>query len=189
MDGQGGGVSLGVGIATTGAVGIVTVTVGGSEYIIPPTVTFTSAPAGGVTAIGTAILVDGAVDRILTTNAGFGYTVAPTVTVGAAGTVGVGTFSYGMILTGSLSSTTAYATSWDATTNTLLAKGLTGKFSVGELIVGTAKTTGQTIAYRLNSINYDDDETNLDSYGDNVSFQSEGDAILDFTEKNPFGEA
>ena len=189
VDGQGGGVSLGVGIATTGAVGIVTVTVGGSEYIIPPTVTFTSAPTGGVTAIGTAILVDGAVDRILTTNAGFGYTVAPTVTVGTAGTVGVGTFSYGMILTGSLSSTTAYATSWDATTNTLLAKGLTGKFSVGELIVGTAKTTGETIAYRLNSINYDDDETNLDSYGDNVSFQSEGDAILDFTEKNPFGEA
>ena len=101
----------------------------------------------------------------------------------------MGTFSYGMILTGSASSTTAYATSWDATTNTLLAKDLTGKFSIGELIVGTAKTTGETIAYRLNSINYNDDETNLDSYGDNVSFQSEGDSVLDFTEKNPFGEA
>ena len=189
VDGQGGGVSLGVGIATTGAVGIVTVTVGGEGYILPPPITFTSAPSGGVTAIGTAILVDGRVDRIITTNAGFGYTVAPTVSVGVAGTVGVGTFKYGMILTGSASSTTAYAGTWDATTGTLTAKDLTGKFSIGELIVGTAKTTGETIAYRLNSINYDDDETNLDSYGDNVSFQSEGDAILDFTEKNPFGEA
>lgn len=189
VDGQGGGVSLGVGIATTGAVGIVTVTVGGEGYILPPTITFTSAPSGGVTAIGTAILVNGVVDNIVTTNAGYGYTVAPLITVGAAGTVGVGTFKYGMILTGSASSTTAYATSWDATTNTLLAKDLTGKFSVGELIVGTAKTTGETIAYRLNSINYNDDETNIDSYGDNISFQSEGDSILDFTEKNPFGEA
>ena len=189
VDGQGGGVSLGVGIATTGAVGIVTVTVGGEGYILPPPITFTSAPSGGVTAIGTAILVNGVVDRIITTNAGFGYTVAPTVSVGVAGTVGVGTFKYGMILSGSESSTTAYAGTWDATTGTLTAKDLTGRFSIGELIVGTAKTTGETIAYRLNSINYDDDETNLDSYGDNVSFQSEGDAILDFTEKNPFGEA
>ena len=189
VDGQGGGVSLGVGIATTGAVGIVTVTFKGSDYILPPPITFTSAPSGGVTAIGTAILVDGKVDRIITTNAGYGYTVAPTVSVGVAGTVGVGTFKYGMILTGSESLTTAYAGTWDAITGTLTAKDLTGKFSIGELIVGTAKTTGETIAYRLNSINYNDDETNLDSYGDNVSFQSEGDAILDFTEKNPFGEA
>jgi hypothetical protein len=189
VDGLGGGVSLGVGIATTGAVGIITVTNKGYDYIVPPTVTFTSAPSGGVTAIGTAILVDGRVDRIITTNAGYGYTLAPTVTVGAAGTVGIGTFKYGMILTGKSSSTTAYATSWDATTGTLTAKDLTGRFSIGELIVGTAKTTGETIAYRLNSIDYNDDETNVDSYADNVSFQSEGDAILDFTEKNPFGEA
>ena len=189
VDGLGRGVSLGVGIGTTGSVGIITVTGGGSDYIVPPTVTFTSAPTGGVTAIGTAILVNGKVDRIVTTNAGYGYTIAPTVSVGAAGTVGVGTFKYGDTIVGSLSSTTAYATSWDAVTKTLLAKDLSGRFSVGELIVGTAKTTGDTIAYRLNSINYNDDETNLDSYGDNVSFQSEGDSILDFTEKNPFGEA
>ena len=189
VDGKGSGVSLGVGIATTGAVGIITVTNKGFDYIVPPPVTFTSAPSGGVTAIGTAILVDGRVDRIITTNAGYGYTLAPTVTVGAAGTVGIGTFKYGMILTGKSSSTTAYATSWNAVTGTLTAKDLTGKFSIGELIVGTAKTTGETIAYRLNSIDYNDDETNLDSYADNVSFQSEGDAILDFTEKNPFGEA
>ena len=189
VNGQGGGVSLGVGIATTGAVGIVTVTLKGSDYVVPPTVTFTSAPSGGVTAIGTAILVDGKVDKIVTTNAGYGYTQTPSVIVGAAGTVGVGTYRYGMILTGKSSNTTAYATSWNATTGTLTAKDLTGRFSIGELIVGTAKTTGETIAYRLNSIDYNDDETNLDSYGDNVSFQSEGDSILDFTEKNPFGEA
>ena len=189
VDGQGGGVSVGAGIATTGAVGIVTMTLKGSDYIVPPTITFTSAPSGGVTAIGTAILVDGKVDQIITTNAGYGYTLAPTITVGAAGTVGVGTFAYGMVITGKASSTTAYATSWDATNGTLLAKDLTGKFTVGELIVGTATTTGESIAYRLNSINYNDDETNIDSYGDNVSFQSESDSILDFTEKNPFGEA
>ena len=189
VDGQGGGVSIGVGIATTGAVGIVTVTQRGFEYIVPPTITFTEAPAGGVTAIGTATLIDGRLDRIITTNAGFGYTIAPSVTVGAAGTVGVGTFTYGMDISGKRTGSTAYATSWDATTGTLTAKDITGRFSVGELIVGTAKSTGETIAYRLNSIDYNDNEVNLDSYGDNVSFQAESDAILDFTEKNPFGEA
>ena len=189
VDGQGGGVSLGVGIATTGAVGIITMTQQGSEYVVPPTITFSAAPSGGVTAIGTAILTDGQVTQIVTTNAGYGYTLAPTITVGAAGTVGVGTFKYGMVITGKATSTTAYATSWDATNNTLTAKDITGKFAVGELIVGTATTTGESIAYRLNSINYNDDETNLDSYGDNVTIQSESDGILDFTEKNPFGEA
>tara|TARA_R100001510_G_C7642640_1_gene200201 strand:+ start:61 stop:1470 length:1410 start_codon:yes stop_codon:yes gene_type:complete len=189
VDGNGGRVSIGVGIATTGAVGIITVSNAGEGYILPPTITFTSAPSGGVTAIGTAILVDDKLSAIQVTNAGFGYTVPPVITVGVAGTIGIGTFTYGMDITGKRTGSTAYATNWNAVTNTLLAKDITGKFSPGELIVGTSRTTSESIAYRLNSIDYNDAEVDLDSYGDNVSIQTESDGILDFTEQNPFGEA
>ena len=184
-DGKGSGASVQVGIATTGAVGIITITNRGTDYTLPPTVTFSAPPAGGVTAIGTATLQgDGKISTIYVTNAGYGYTQSPTITVGAAGTVGVGTFNYGDGIRGVSTGTTAYATYWNLPTRTLKAKSLTGRFAVGEIIVGTAATTGETIAYTLNSINYDDD----DAYEDNQEIQSEANDILDFSEENPFGE-
>ena len=184
-DGKGSGIQLQVGIATTGAVGIVTLTNQGDGYIVPPIVSFSAPPAGGVSAAGTALLQgDGKLTQIQITNAGYGYVSVPTITVGSAGTVGVGTFFNGNTIRGVSSGTTAYATTWNKPTGKLTAKDLTGKFQIGELIVGTAKTTSETIAYRLNNVNYDDD----DAYEDNQEIETEADAILDFTEQNPFGE-
>jgi hypothetical protein len=184
-DGKGSNVAVQVGIATTGAVGIITLTNQGTDYVLPPNITFSDPPAGGVTAIGTALLQgDGKIAQIQVTNAGHGYTTAPTITVGSAGTVGVGTFFYGDMIRGVSTGTTAYATSWNKPTGKLTANNLTGRFGIGELIVGTARTTGETVAYRLNSINYDDD----DAFEDNQEIESAADAILDFTEQNPFGE-
>ena len=184
-DGKGSNVAVQVGIATTGAVGIITLTNRGSDYVVPPTITFSSPPAGGVTAIGTALLQgDGKLSAIQITNAGYGYTTAPSITVGSAGTVGVGTFFYGDMIRGVSTGTTAYATSWNKPTGKLTAKDLTGRFGIGELIVGTARSTGETVAYRLNSVNYDDD----DAFEDNQEIQAAADDILDFTEQNPFGE-
>ena len=48
-----------------------------------------------------------------------------------------------------------------------------------------SSTVNSLIGSATGSINND----TSGSYGDNNSFQSEGDSILDFTEKNPFGEA
>ena len=184
-DGKGSGIQLQVGIATTGAVGIITLTSKGDGYIVPPIISFSAPPAGGVSAAGTALLQgDGKLAQIQITNAGYGYASAPTITVGAAGTVGVGTFFNGDTIRGVSSGTTAYATTWNKPTGKLTAKNLTGKFQIGELIVGTAKSTGETVAYRLNNVNYDDD----DAYEDNQEIETEADAILDFTEQNPFGE-
>ena len=64
-------------------------------------------------------------------------------------------------------------------------KDLTGKFTPNEILVGYARATTDTNAYRINTINYDDDTA---TYDQNVDFQSSGDSILDFTEQNPFGE-
>ena len=182
-DGNGGGVSIGVGIATTGAVGIVTITSGGTDYNIQPTITFSAAPSGGVTAIGTAIISNRSLTAIQVTNAGYGYTLSPSITVGAAGTIGIGTFHYGDTIKGTDTETTAYATSWDVSTGKLTAKNLTGKFAINEVL--TTVGVAITASYRINSVNYDDD----DAFEDNQEIQIESDGILDFTEQNPFGEA
>ena len=113
------------------------------------------------------------------TNAGSGYVSVPNITVSAAGTIGVGTFSFGEIITGQSSLSTAFVTSWNAPSLTLTARNLAGDFSVGELIVDNEGS-----AYRLHSIDYDDNDAN--NSGDDI--QVEADSILNFTEKNPFGE-
>lgn len=183
-DGKGSNVRVQVGIATTGAVGIITISSAGSDYLVPPPITFSAPPAGGVTAIGTATVSDGEITAINVTNAGYGYTVAPSITVGAAGTIGIGTFFNGDTIRGVSSGTTAYSTTWNVVTGKLTAKDLTGKFQPGEVIVGTSRSTGESVAYRLNSVNYDDD----DKFEDNQEIESAADDILDFTEQNPFGE-
>ena len=115
-------------------------------------------------------------------SAGHGYTSAPVITVGAANTFGSGTFKYGQIITGESSLTTAFVTDWDTATNTLLARNLSGNFAVGENISNIGFGTAQ---YALDSIDYDDD----DAYnsGDEIETRSDS-SILDFTERNPFGE-
>ena len=181
-DGQGTGASAIAGIGTVGSIGVITLTSGGQQYSVPPTVTFTSAPAGGQTAIATAFIntTTRVVSDIQVTNSGFGYTVAPTITIGAGSTVGVGTFQYGDVITGSSSLTTAFVTKWDKPTGTLLARNLSDIFAVGETIYSS---TGA--AYILNSIDYDDDD--VVNTGDEIQTFSDT-SILDFTEQNPFGE-
>ena len=73
-------------------------------------------------------------------------------------------------------------TKWNTETNTLLARNLSGNFAVGENIVNVGYGTA---VYSLDSINYDDDDAfNTGDEIQNLSSTS----ILDFTERNPFGE-
>ena len=68
----------------------VTVTSGGSGYVMPPSLLFSPPPTGGLQATGYAVVTAGAVTSVVMTNQGAGYTSAPTVTcttsVGEAGT-------------------------------------------------------------------------------------------------------
>jgi hypothetical protein len=59
----------------------VTVTAGGSGYVIPPIVTFAPPAPGGLLATGYAVLTAGVVTSVVVTNQGAGYVAAPTVTV------------------------------------------------------------------------------------------------------------
>lgn len=180
-DGNGIGGAAQVSISTTGGVGVVTVTSGGSEYVVPPTITFSAPPGAGHTAKGYGVLgANRNLESIRITDAGSGYTTVPTIQVSAAGTVGVGTFSYGEVITGQSTLSTAFVTSWNASSLTLTARNISNDFQVGELIVDNEGS-----AYRLNTIDYDDTEDEFNT-GDVIQIESDG--ILDFTEKNPFGE-
>jgi uncharacterized repeat protein (TIGR01451 family) len=80
---------------TSGCIGYITITNGGSGYTSAPTVNFT--PVGGGTgAAATAVVTNGVVTRIIITNTGSGYTAAPTVGfVGGGGNNAAATASLG----------------------------------------------------------------------------------------------
>ena len=182
-DGKGSGAKGKAGIGTAGVVGIVTVSFVGSNYATPPTITFDEPDVGGTRATATAKLnASNQVGSVQITNAGFGYTVVPTITVGASSSVGSGTFLYGEMITGASSLTTAFVSKWDTSTNTLLAKNLSGEFAVGEIISNVGFGSAQ---YVLNSIDYEDDDPY--NTGDTIEVRADS-SILDFTERNPFGE-
>ena len=184
------------GITTLGSVGIVTITSGGSDYAVVPTVTF-SAPTSGTTATGKAVLgAGGTISAIYIDNAGSGYTSAPTITIGAATTIGVGTYIFNERLlfesgVGAGSTQSARVKTWDAATKTLDVASITSlAFKVGD------KVTGQEsgAVYIIKSIDTDTPtgfatalNLTANQYGDNADIETEADAILDFSERNPFG--
>ena len=197
------GAAATVGIVTMGAVGVVTITSVGSNFVEEPTVTFSAPPGTGTTATGRAILAsDNTIDYVTLTNVGSGYTVAPSITFGSPNEVGSGNFEYNEIVTGT-SGVTGRVKSWNVGTKKLRLSNLTGDFKNGEVITGE-KSGAQHKIVILNTIStnpliednsYDVpeesssvEETNpSSSYDENVEIQSEGDDILDFTERNPFG--
>ena len=183
-DGKGTGAKALAGVGTAGVIGPISIQFKGKGYTVAPTVEFNLPPAGGTRATANARInsTTNQVEEIIVTNAGFGYTSNPVISVGAASTVGSGIFEYGDIVTGESSLTTAFVTKWDGSTNTLLARNLSGDFAVGETINNVGFGTA---AYVLDSINYDDD----DAFNSAEDIETISDtSILDFTERNPFGE-
>ena len=180
---SGGGTS-GAGAAATatigdGVVGLVTITAGGSGYTENPAITFTGVST--VSAAATAIVsAAGTISAIYMTNAGVGYTEAPTITIAAPESSGSGTFSFNEIVTGSVSGTTARVRIWNSETNTLEVGTVAGEFTIGENIVGS--TSGASYALRVA-----DSQPADDGFADNINIETEADAILDFSEQNPFG--
>jgi hypothetical protein len=179
------------GITTLGSVGIVTITSGGSGYTTTPNVSISTAPSGGTDATAEAVMVGGTISAIRISNAGSGYTSAPTITIGAATSTGDGNYVFNeTVQVSSDSSETARVKVWDSGSRTLDVGMLTAmQFQVGEKIKGLESGAEYTIL----SVSYDqpndypNDQYNANQYNDNAAFESEADAILDFSEGNPFG--
>ena len=92
----------------------------------------------------------------------------------------VGDYIFNETVVGSSSSTTARVKSWDATTNRLEVSIASGTFTDGEIITGSE--SGATHQYRKVVV-----EFAKDGFAENTSIESAADAIIDFSQGNPFG--
>ena len=166
---------------TSGSIGIVTVTGGGSGYTTSPAITFSGSPT--VSAAATAIVsAAGTISAIHIMNGGSGYSSTPTMTIALpAGSTASGNFQFNEVITGGTSGATARVRNWNTTTKELTISNVEGVFAEKEEITGS--TSGAVHTIRLIDLtNFDD------GFGDNDNFETEADAILDFSEGNPFGQ-
>ena len=97
---------------------------------------------------------------------------------------GSGTIAYevGETVTGSISNVTAKVSNWNPTTRTLTVITRTGTFVEEEILTGSESDA----EWEVQSFNTQEDP-NTD-YDQNKYIQDESNVILDFNEKNPFGE-
>lgn len=166
-----------------GIVGIITIVNGGSGYVTLPEISFVGigTTIGHIEASAIPVLTNGHITKILIQDSGLGYLSTPTIIISAPESiVGFGTYVYNEIVVGSSSSVTARVKSWDTITNILQLSASTGNFIPGENIIG--QETGAI--YRVNFLNTDIVEN---KFAQNQIIETEADLILDFSEKNPFG--
>ena len=164
-----------------GTIGIVTITGGGSGYTTTPTITFSGLST--VSAAATAIVsTAGTISAIHITNAGAGYVTPPTIFIAPpAASDASGNFQFNETITGGTSGATARVRKWNTTTNELTISNVEGTFLRKETVTGSV--TGAVHTIRLIDLtNFDD------GFGDNDDFETEADAIIDFSEGNPFGQ-
>ena len=183
-----GGGSDGAGAAATsftgdGTLGVVTFTNHGGGFTTNPTVTISGPTGVGTTATAISEINNaGIVTFFGFTNAGSGYTTSDVVniTFSEPSLRSTGTFVFNEIITGQTSGVTARVRTWNGTTNILEVASVTGDFRVGETITGG--TSGASRVLRLRDIEPDNVE-----FADNFTIETEADAIIDFSEQNPFG--
>ena len=170
-----------------------TITDNGVGFGTAPTVTVSVPPAGiasdravGIASIGDTGNGFNQVNSIFVSNPGTAYTTVPTVTISNPETIsGVGTYLFNEIVQGMRSGAQARVKSWDQDTGILgisnIGIGTTvSGFFAGEDVKGLTSEA-------LFSVSIYDDEDRTDKYNEGDIFESEADAILDFTESNPFG--
>jgi len=106
---------------------------------------------------------------------------APSITL-AIDTDATTHYSLGEIVTGGTTGTTAEVSFWDRDTHELKLINRNGNFTPGESITGGTSGTVQT------SIDVDNLSLENVQYADNKYIETTADDLLDFTERNPFGE-
>ena len=175
-----------VGISTFGSVGFVTITNAGGSYVNPPTVTISPNPNSATYGNASAEAVlnnNGNVIGVRFKNAGEGYPYPPSITFSApesATTLVDNGFELNDIVTGGISGATARVKTWDAVQKVLKISNISGDFVPGEQIVGSNGSI-----FVLDTISQFDQ---VNPVADNQIIEQEADSILDFTERNPFGE-
>ena len=176
-------------IISEAVLGPIGITTGGKGYTFTPTVGITSVYIQQsnetlpllMNAQAEAVMVGGTISQIRYSNAGAGYTSTTAyVAIGSVTSDSFGEFDVDELVTQVSTGTSAYVSSWNTADNILKVVASSGDFTVGETIVGAAAS------YRILSV-VDDLSTDI-PFAANTEIETEADQILDFTERNPFGE-
>lgn len=161
-----------------GIVGIITITNGGSGYIEAPPVSFVG--VSSIAAVARSVITNGSVSEIRILDAGLNYNSIPQIIIGGPNVIGIGTYQYNELVMGTTTGTTARVKSWSAITRKLELSNISGDFAPGEIIMGSVSLA----QYKLQIVS----EYNMkDTFAQNQDIQTEGNSIIDFSEKNPFG--
>jgi hypothetical protein len=146
---------------------------------------------GASGAQATATVANGVITAIKIIQPGTGYiAVAPSVIISGAG-IGAtaqailapkGTYKYEETATGSISGAVGKVIRYDVTNKELELIDIVGKFVDGETLIG--QTSGaEWVVNTFSSI-----ENENDDFNENKWFEDEGDQLIDWSERNPFGE-
>jgi len=183
-------VAIATAIISEAVLGPIGITTGGRGYTFTPTVGITSVyiqqsnetiPLLQNAQAEAVVSTAGTVKEIRYSNAGAGYTNT-TAYVGIESVTSsfFGEFEVDELVTQVSTGTSAYVSSWDTANNILKVIAASGDFTVGETIVGAAAS------YRILSTGND---LSADiPFAQNETFETEADEIIDFSERNPFGE-
>ena len=183
-------VAIATAIVSEAVLGPIGITTGGKGYTFTPTVGITSVyiqqsnetiPLLQNAQAEAVVSTAGTVKEIRYSNAGAGYTNT-TAYVGIESVTSsfFGEFEVDELVTQVSTGTSAYVSSWDTANNILKVIAASGDFTVGETIVGAAAS------YRILSTGND---LSADiPFAQNETFETEADEVVDFSERNPFGE-
>ena len=163
----------------------ITVTGNGAGYAAAPTITVAepnvSSGTSERTVARTVISSSNIVTAVRLENPGIGYTIAPAVTIAEPPLIaGIGTFQSNEVVHGSTTGSQARVKDWDTVTNKLKVTPIKGTFAEGEIIVGAASSATYTVDVFDRGDIYN-------PYDQTTEIETEADAILDFTQTNPFG--
>lgn len=168
---------------TYSGIGSITINNRGSGYVSSPSIQFSSPTVGSAVTSKAKVVVNnlGQVDKILISDAGVGYESNPTIEMSNPPLlVGVSTYIFNEVVIGETSGSKSRVKSWDSTTNILKVGTINGSFIPGEIIVGTISSARYPLQkYEIPDL--------YDKYEQNDEIQTESNSIVDFSEKNLFG--
>ena len=164
----------------------VTITNSGGGYPTAPELYFTTPTSGVGTATGKVVInTDNNITQVLISDAGIGYTAGTGIATVAPPSIitGIGTYFFNDVVTGSISGAKGRVKSWDKSENILKLGTTDGTFIAGDIAIGSTGTPPPeyTVDF-VKSAEYQD------KYDQSDEIEAEADAILDFSESNPFGQ-
>jgi hypothetical protein len=162
---------------------------GGNNYGTNTTVSFGTI-SGATTATATATITNGQISAINIVNPGSNYTSVPGVIINGSGTGATaqavlaanGVYKTNETVTGSISGATGKVIRYDVTNSEIELIDIVGTFKDNETLIGN-ESNAEWVIQTFSSI-----ENQNDDFNENKWFEDNANPIVDWSEKNPFGE-